>query len=489
MLRKKKTQKTDNGKLPKELTKIAWILVAGAIAPMLDSTMVNIAVNNLGHDFGTSLSTIQWVITGFALAVGVMVPLSGWLTNRFEGKRVFFIAELGFLISSLLCGISWNISSLIIFRLLQGASTGIIIPMLMNLILSKSDKNQLGRLIVTIGLPMILGPILGPVIGGFLVQWASWRLIFFVNILFSGIALLLISKLPKFPARKPSDKLDFIGLVLLAALSSAFIYGIVEAGTHATFSNSTTILCIVLGAALMIFYIAYARVKKEQALLPLKLFKSKNFSAATIGLFMGGLAVNGPMLLLPLFFQNIRGMSVLVSALALIPQGLGMMVARPTIGKMIDKIGARSVVLVCLAIAVVGSLPFAFFNASTPIWLLMAILFIRGIGVGGITMPIMSDAYVGVEDSEVPQATSGTRIVQNIGGAFGSAVIATVVASSLVAATSSNVLGNLTSAYQHGFLLATILSTLIIVPALFLTDKRKLSKVEQQATEISEETM
>ncbi|WMT39339.1 MFS transporter [Paenibacillus sp. D2_2] len=154
------------GKLPKELVHMAFILVLGAIAPMLDTTMVNIAVNQFAYDFHTSLNTIQWVITGYVLATAIAVPFSGWLINRFDGKHIYLAAELLFLISSVLSGASWSIGSLIAFRLIQGFSAGLIIPLLTTLLVKAAGQENMGKLMSIVGLPIILGPILGPVIGG-----------------------------------------------------------------------------------------------------------------------------------------------------------------------------------------------------------------------------------------------------------------------------------------------------------------------------------
>ncbi|MCO7125317.1 MFS transporter [Sporolactobacillus shoreicorticis] len=214
----------------------------------------------------------------------------------------------------------------------------------------------------------------------------------------------------------------------------------------------------------------YAAVKKEQAILPLHLFHSKNFSAVMVGLFLAGIATNGPMLLLPLFFQNIKGFSVLNTGLILIPQGIAMLVARPLIGKLIDKVGARYVVLVSLAFAIVGTIPFVFINETSSLIIVSVVLFIRGIGIGGVTIPMMTDAYTGMVKQEIAQASVGTRLMQNIGGAFGSAVIATVVSLPIQGKTPTIPL--MTTAYHNGFKLVLILSLVLLIPTLFLTSKK-----------------
>lgn len=451
--------------LPKHVVNMAWVLVLGAFAPMLDATMVNIAVNDLARDFGASLSTIQWVITGYVLATAVAVPFAGWLVNRFSGKWVFLVAEIAFGVFSLASALAWNIDSLIVFRLFQGAAAGMLTPLLTTLLVDLAGSAAMGRLMAVVGLPIMLGPILGPVIGGIVLEYASWRWIFYINVPIVILATILIAwKLPTFEAKNRQARFDVVGVTLLAAISSTIIYGIVQASTKGDFTNATTVAYVLAGIALMVVYGVYAHSKGERAILPIRLFTRKNFTAAMVGMVVGGVATNGAMLLLPLFFQNLRGDSVIVAGLSLIPQGVGMLVARPIVGKLIDRIGARYVTIVSLAITLIGTIPFAYFDGKTAYWLVAVILFVRGIGAGGILSPLMTDAFVGGDKRDSGAISVASRTFQNIGGAFGSAVIATIVAGYMTTHTS------IAAGYQTGFAWTAGLSLLIIIPAVFLTN-------------------
>ncbi|HHV08735.1 MAG TPA: multidrug efflux MFS transporter [Clostridiales bacterium] len=457
--------------IPKSIMNIAWILVLGAVMPLLDSTMVNIAIKHLSNDFSIGLDLIQWVITGYVLSMAISVPLAGWMVQRFNGKWLMIGANLLFLTTSIASGFSWSIHSLIIFRIVQGASAGFIMTLVTTLCVEIAGRDRMGRLMSTIGIPTVLGPILGPVIGAVIVQFLSWRYIFFVNIPIGILAItLMILKLPDFTPANRKVKFDFIGIFLLGASSAALIYGITKAAKNATFNNNVTIGFVVAGAAVLTIYMIYAAIKKEQAILPLHLFKLKNFSAVMVGLFLAGIATNGPMLLLPLFFQNIKGFSVLGAGLILIPQGIGTLIARPLIGRLTDKLGARNVVLASLTLAIVGTFPFVFFGRASSLIVVSISLFIRGIGIGGITIPMMTDAYTGMVKQEIAQASVGTRLMQNIGGAFGSAVLATVVSLSIQGKVPTAPL--MTTAYHNGFMLALVLSLLLLIPTLFLTNKK-----------------
>ncbi|WP_379134915.1 MDR family MFS transporter [Paenibacillus sp. sgz500958] len=460
-------------KIPKSLLTIAIVLVLGVIAPMLDGTMVNIALNEFAKSFHASLDHIQWIVTGYVLATGIAVPFSGWLIQRFDGKKVYIAAQIIFLVGSVTSGLSWNLASMIVFRLVQGFSAGLILPLLTTLLMQAAQaagQDKLGRLMSIVGLPIVLGPILGPVIGGVLVDYLSWHWIFFVNVPVVFITLYFVfTKLPSFPPSNQQAKLDWFGILVLGGISVSFIYGITAAARMAGFNNTKTITLVIVGALLTIVYVIYALKNEEKVIMPLNLFRFRSFSASFCGLFLAGIAANGPMLLLPLLFQNVRNDSIIVAALSLIPQGIGMLLARPLIGIMIDRIGAKIVVLISIVISLAGTLPFVWIDQNTGYWIIAIILFIRGIGVGGVTLPLMSDAYTGLSKTEIPQASIATRIVQNIGGAFGSAVLATIVASQLDLAKMDA--AHLASAYQSGFLTASILMVVLIIPSLFLTNK------------------
>lgn len=457
--------------LPKEILIAAWAIALGAIAPMLDSTMVNIAINQLTEEFSTTLDIIQWSITGYVLALAIAVPVSGWLMNKFNGKKIFIGAVITFGVISVFAGISWDISSFIFFRLLQGFSAGIITTLMSTLLVKTAGQENLGKVMAIVSTPMIFGPILGPFIGGFIVQGASWHWIFFINVFIVLIAApLMMKKIPDFEPFNKDSKLDVFGVVNLSFMSAALIYGITKAADHASFNNGETILWVGIGLVLAIIYPGYNRMRKNQTVLPMNLFAHKSFTASSIGLFLANIAVMGPMLILPLFFQNFRHFTAIEAALALIPQGVGMLVTRPLIGKMVDKIGAKYVVMVSLVLSLIGSIPLIFITDKTSMIWISIILFIRGTSFGGIMLPLTSDAYTGLGSTQLPEAGVGINMIENLGSSFGSAVIATVVAA--VVQGLQPTMANDLKGYHAGFLVSAIVLAMIFIPGLFLTNKK-----------------
>lgn len=469
------TNQSKQSGIPKDVLAAAWAIALGAIAPMLDSTMVNIAVDKLTKDFGTTLDIIQWAITGYVLALAIAVPIAGWLMNKFNGKKIFIGAVIVFGITSVLAGISWNVSSFIVFRLLQGFSAGIITPLMSTLLVKTAGPENLGKVISIVTTPMIFGPILGPVIGGFIIQAASWQWIFFINVFVVLIAVPLMMKtIPDFEPFNKASRLDVFGIIDLSLMSAALIFGITKAADHASFQNSETILWVGIGLGLAVIYFIYDRIKKNQTVLPMNLFTHKRFLASSVGLFLANIAIMGPMLILPLFFQNFRHFTAMEAAIALIPQGLGMLVTRPIIGKMIDRFGAKYVVMVSIVLSLIGSIPLVFITDQTSMIWIAIVLFVRGTSIGGINLPLMSDAYTGLDNKQLPEAGVGVNIIENLGSSFGSAVIATTVATFIQGLQPT--IENGLRGYQGGFLVSAIVLALIFIPSFFLTNKKAAEK-------------
>jgi EmrB/QacA subfamily drug resistance transporter len=468
-----KAVKPPKEKIDSGILKIALILVLGAIVPLLDSTMINVAINTLAVDLHSSVSATQWVITGYVLTMGLAVPVSGWAIQRFGGKNVYLFSLWVFFISSLLCSLAWNTGSLIGFRLLQGAGAGLLVPTVQNVLVQSAGGRGLGRLIAIISIPTLIGPILGPVIGGLIMDNMSWRWIFYVNIPIMLVALWLSWRhLPKGEAAASKPKFDIIGLLLLSPAFASLIYGISQISSADGLSSERTLVPLAAGLVLLAAYIAYALRSSKAPLLDLHLFRSRHFLASNVILFFTSMVMNGALLLLPLYYEQVRGESVLATGLLLIPQGVGMLLTRSWIGGMSDRVGSRNIVLISLVITLGASIPFAFAGTDTSHILLGAAQFVRGAAMNGIFIPIMVSAYEGLRKEQIPHASISTRIFQTIGGAFGSAVLATVIGHQLKHGTEVS-LTSLADAYQVAFWWSVGFAAVCLLPVMFLSNRKK----------------
>lgn len=469
----------DNNKLvpiPKDLIVIAWILVLGSIAPMLDSTMINIAINKLSQDFQAKLNFVQWTITGFMLAMGASIPFSGWIANKYSMKKVYVYAEIFFGVASLFAAFSWNIQVLIGFRLLQGLAAGIIMTLFISVLVDLVGNDRVGTIMSIVGIPMTLGPMVGPIFGGMIIETASWRWLFLINVPISFIAsILLIMKVPDVEPKNKDAKIDFLGIIYLILMSSSIVYGVVQASEQGSFDSLRTISFMVFGSLMLLTYLIHALTRKEDAVIPLRLFKKHNFSGAMLGILFTSFITSGPMLLLPLFFQNVRGESAMVTAISLIPQSLGMLLSRGIVGKMIDNIGAKWVAIIGVVLSVITTLPFVYINNKTVYILIAILLFVRGVGGAAASNAIEADVFVGIEQKDSAVASMSSNLFQQIGNGFSSAVLATVVASYLNQYANTTT-GIVIAAYQHGFLWATFIASLTLIPSMILTNKTRIRR-------------
>lgn len=458
--------------LPNEYKKIAWILVLGIMAPMLDSTMVNMGINQLASAFQKPLDAMQWVITAYILAMGAAIPFSSWLVEHYSGKLVYFWAEVTFGIASLFAGLAWNVDILIVFRIFQGFAASMLMPIMFTLLADLFGGNNMGKAMAIIGLPMTLGPMLGPIIGGVIIDLFSWRWMFLVNIPIMIVACYALYKyVPQVSPKNKNATFDFIGVILLLLASTLIVYGIVTTSHLGTFLNLSTLSWIGSGVIFSILYILYA-LKKTDAVLPLRLFSHRNYSGAMIINLLAGFVTTGPILLLPLYLQDVRHDPILIASLALIPQSIGMLVSRGLIGKMIDNIGAKWVVIVGTILTFLTTIPFAYVTATTNYLSIGIILFIRGIGGAAIKSAVQADTFVGIAKKESAASSLGSKLFEQLGNALGIAVVATVV-SSYLASNKIVEKAQLLDAYHLGFFVTAGLGFLIILPSFMLTDRTK----------------
>jgi EmrB/QacA subfamily drug resistance transporter len=340
-------------------------------------------------------------------------------------------------------------------------------PTMQTMLVQLAGAGKLGRIMSIVGVIAVVCPILGPMFGGIILNSLSWRWIFYVNIPVSIIALLLAWRgLTNEAASQNKQVIDIIGIMLLSPAFAALLYGI--SGVKSRGLSSAVLVPLAAGLLLVIGFIIYALNMKKTPVIDLRLFKSRNFSLSNLLLFISGIITSGTMLLLPLYYQQVRGSSVLLTGIWLIPQGLGMLLTRGSVVKLSDRVGARPVVLLSLVVTLIGTLPFALAGQDTNVVLLAAALLIRGAGLGGLSIPIMTAAYMDLSNEQVPDATIATRILQTIGGAFGSAILATVLQQHLSASTATNADAG---AYNVAFWWAIGFTVLAIIPAFLLPAK------------------
>ena len=429
--------------MDRSLRNLSIALVVGAMAPLFDSTIVSVALHSLTHDLRASVATIQWVSTGYLLALGVTVPVVGWLQRRVGGRQLWMAALVVFLVGSVLCSLAWSAPSLIAFRVVQGIGGGAMMPLLTTLLMQAAGKD-LGRLMAVVSLPTALGPILGPVVGGLILGAASWRWLFWVNVPFAVAGLVLAWLLIPVDGPTVRARLDVVGLVLLSPAIVGLLYGLSGVGKAGGFSRAEVWAPLAAGVVLLLAFVAQALRRRGEALVDLQLLRHRPLAASASLLFLTGASLYGAMLLLPLSFQELRGTDALGAGLLLVPQGVGALLSRTLAGSLNDRFGPRVVALVGFAVLGAATVPFAFAAADTPTWWLLVTLLVRGVGLGAVTIPLMAVGFVGLQREEIPHASIITRIAMQVGGAAGVAVLAVVLQRAV------STLGP-AGAFQHAF--------------------------------------
>lgn len=425
-----------------------WTVLVGGLAVLFDTTIVAVALHTLATELGTSVATIQWVSTGYLLAMAVTIPLTGWAQRTLGGKRLWMLALAVFLLGSVLSSLAWNPASLIGFRVVQGIGGGLLMPLMSTLVMQAAGGRNIGRITSVVGLPAVLGPILGPVLGGLILQHLHWSWMFWVNVpfCFAGLVLAAIVLPADGPLRR--GRLDIVGFALMASGLVGVLWGMSNTSKAGGFGRADALLPLIVGLVLLGAFVGWALRRRARALVDLLLLKHWPLASSSLLLFLSGITLYGAMLLLPLYFQQLRGTTVLQAGLLLIPQGVGTLLSRSQAGRLSDTMGTRWLVAIGFAVVTLGTLPFAFAGAQSSYLLLSVALLVRGVGLGLVTMPLMALGFRGLGRSQVPDASIITRISQQVGGAFGTAVLAVVLTATLSAATSP---AALESAFRQAF--------------------------------------
>jgi EmrB/QacA subfamily drug resistance transporter len=458
------------GRLDPGLIRLIIVLLAGAIPSLLDTSIVNVAIPAIAGGLHTSVSSVQWVITGYLLAFAMVIPLSTWALARFGGRAAWMSALALFLAGSVACGAAWNVASLIAFRVAQGAGAGMMAPLVTTLLMQAAGGRQIGRLMSAVSLPVVIVPILGPVVSGLIVANVSWRWIFYVNVPVCLAGLVLAWRgLPSRPAGT-RERFDVGGLLLLSPALAGLLYGLAQASIDGGFGHLRVIIPLAAGTALLAGFVWHA-LRTASPLVDLRLLRVRAFAAASSVLFLAGLSLFGAMLLMPLYFQEVRGYSALTAGLLLVPQGVGSLVPRTLAGRLTDRIGPRLVTVAGIVAAAVGTIPFALAGPHTSNVLLGAALVIRGAGLGTATIAVTAGAFQGLNRSQIPHASSVVRIVMQVGGSFGAAVLVAVILGGQVAGHAGAGTDGLALAFGHTFWWCVGFTVLALVPALLLAGR------------------
>jgi EmrB/QacA subfamily drug resistance transporter len=462
----------DADRLDPMVWKVAAVAMIGSFMSQLDATVVNVSLSSLASDLHSSLSAIQWVTSGYLLALALMLPLNGWLVDRIGAKALYLWCFAAFTLSSALCGLAWSADSLIAFRVLQGMSGGLLAPMA-QMMIARAAGRRMAQVVSVAALPVLLAPLLGPVVAGAILQFASWRWLFLINLPVGVLALVLAALLlPDDREETRPRSLDLTGLALLSPGLVLFLYASDHLGERIgppAFAASL--------AMLGLFYWTAAR-KGDAALIDVRLLRGKAFSASITTMFMlNGISFAGQMLV-PIYLIRGCGLSPSATGWLLAPLGLGMLCAYPLMGALVKRFGVRRLAASGALLALAGTLPFLYLAShGLALPVLAAALFVRGVGLSAIGLPSITSGYAAVARQDLPMATAAMNIVQRLGGPTLTTLCATFLGWRLAAQGH----GAMGPAFTAAFALLCALHALLFVAALRLplsTDSAAPSRLQ-----------
>ncbi len=408
---------------------VAGVVVFGIFMSVLDSTIVNIAVPRLQGVFGASLSSVQWVLTGYTLAQGVATPLTAFLSDRIGIKRFYLIALVAFTVGSALCGFAFNLPMLIVFRILQGVGGAALSPLAITLLYREFPPEERGMAMGLLGVPILLAPALGPTLGGYIVTFASWQLIFYINVPIGIVGIILGVLFLHEGEQSRRTSFDLPGFLLSTTGLALLLYGLSDASTDG-WSSSIVLGCLIGGLVLLaIFVFVELDLAKRdmQPLLDLRVFGSRIFSTSMFASLLVIFALYGGLFLIPIYLQELRHFSAFQAGLILLPQALASMIAIVFGGRLVDKFGVRAVVIPGLIILGIASWQFTFVTLNNSVNSLQFLLIMRGLGIGLCIQPLMVSALSEIPSQRLAQASAVSTTVRFIGSSLGVAVLSTMV--------------------------------------------------------------
>ncbi|WP_419876087.1 MDR family MFS transporter [Candidatus Pristimantibacillus sp. PTI5] len=456
-------------------------IIVAMIMVILDSTVVNNAIPKLVEYFDTDLKTIQWTVTGYTLALSAVIPLAGWMTDKFGSKQIFMITIALFTIGSVLCGIAQTPEQLIIYRIIQGLGGGMVGPIGMTMVFKLAPPERRGSIMGLLGIPMLIAPAFGPVLSGWLVDSVSWHWIFIINLPIGIIAFILGYKyLPK-SGRDAAPHLDLIGMCLAPIAFSMLAYGVSEGGT--SWSSASTITGLTIGGIALILFI-FVELAQKQPLLELKVFKSSDFTRSIILTWTVQLALFGAMLIVPLYLQGVMHYTALETGWILMPYALCAAIGMPISGRLFDKIGARPLAFAGLAVVSVSLFVLSRIAVDTSLWVIILCICIMGLGMGFSMMPLNTHVLNSAPRRLVSRVTPLTTAAQQVVVSFAVAGLTGYLTSQIAshaasAGADANPLNAVVAGYGDTFFLSACLTTAGVALTLLL---RKPKQQEDDVT-------
>jgi DHA2 family multidrug resistance protein len=458
---------------------ITFVAMAAALMALIDISIVNVALSDIRASFGTPIDQIGWVSTGYMMANIVVIPMTGWFQRRFGFRTYFSTSVFIFTAASALCGLSWNLPSLVVFRVLQGMGGGAIIPTAQAILFQRFPREQHGTAAALFGLGAITGPLLGPTIGGYLIEWSSWHWIFLVNVPIGIVVGLVIPRVIEEPGFAPDRRpIDLWGIGLLAVGMASLQY-VLEEGNREGWGDSNLILVLAAVAAIALVTFLIHELETEHPVVDLRVFGNRSYTGGTTLNFLLGFALFGASYLFSLYCGAVMHYQALDIGRVFLLAGASQVFLMPVIGKMANSVDPRYMLLFGVSMATISQLVASELTAQADFYDLVWPNLIRSVGLGFVFIPVSVAALSDLSPAQRGNATGLFNLTRELGGSLGTAWMGKVVADGI--ATHGSQLGTHVSQYdpitqdqwlsivKHGFEPAAMLAHRVTTEAMVLS--------------------
>ncbi len=408
---------------------VAAVVIIGVFMSILDQTIVNIAIPRLQTTFGADIHTVQWVLTAYILTQGVVTPTAAFFADTLGMKRFYILSLVAFTAGSALCGLAWSLPVLIFFRILQGIGGASLFPLSMALIFREFPPEERGLGMGLFGVPALLAPAIGPTLGGYLVTYAGWQLIFYINVPVGIMAVILSIILLRDHPVERRPRFDVAGFIFAAVGLASVLYALSEASTYGW--GSTLVIGFLVGGlvALAIFTVVELVIasREGEPLLDLRLFSNGPFRSSTIAQVFIIFGMFGGLFLFPIYLQDLRGLSAFQAGVVLLPQALASMASVVIGGILVDRLGVRPVMIPGLLALALANWGLTFLSVNSPYSWFQLILILRGIALGFTVQPLAVASLSEIRPNKLAQASSISTVTRSVSSSLGIAVLATLV--------------------------------------------------------------
>ncbi len=406
---------------------IAFAVMLGTFMEVLDTTVVNVSLPHIAGSLSATIDEATWVLTSYLVANAIILPITGWLASRFGRKNLLILAVLGFTGSSLLCGIAPNLPLLILFRILQGASGGTLQPLSQSVLLEAFPPEGRGKAMGFWGLGIVVAPILGPVLGGWLTETYSWRWVFYINIPVGMLCIFMVRRYVFDPAyiKRANSGIDAWGIGLLAVWIGA-LQIMLDKGQQDDWMSSTTIRVLVITG--VVFFIAFIirELTTRNPVVYLSVFKDRTFTTGVVLITIVGVVLYGSLVVLPIWLQTLLGYSSLEAGIALAPRGVGSLIMMPLVGLILNRVDPRKLLAFGAALGAYTLYMFSRLNLNAGYWDFFWPQFLQGVSLAFLFVPLTTVTMNRVSREMIGNASSLFNLMRNIGGSVGIAMVTTL---------------------------------------------------------------